>query len=314
MYYPFLRGRQNELLALRESVQIINQAGFNPIIEPVQEKFDDLDRTLKHFTDTHATIILNPRNGKLKNNHEKVVDHFNKKYADCETIAPALLLTASLTLDEVLKQVDQYAKQKLTFIHAGFLHNEELVKQLSEPVCDHVFLDSPNTHYVKAFERQNRVLICDGFNRQIRNADYAPLSQFSDLHTMFQDQGWDGYGDFATIGDYFREGGTTPHVVAIHVTYIDPKQNNAMFAHHFTSDIDNKSDEPKDKFLAALGILYEEVNKSGSLILKTSGIEKFCELYRDQHYPGLGVVKKLSIKHHLETLAYYHKEELTPKG
>lgn len=39
--------------------------------------------------------------------------------------------------------------------------------------------------------------------------------------------------------------------------------------------------------------------------LETGAIKEFRELYAQSHFPGLGYVKKLSMKHHIETLAHY---------
>ena len=39
--------------------------------------------------------------------------------------------------------------------------------------------------------------------------------------------------------------------------------------------------------------------------LNTEGMRQFEEMYRAQTYSGLGVVKKLSIMHHLEVMGKY---------
>ena len=42
-YYPFIRGKQFELLMLREMAPSIAQWGFVPIIEPVKREFTGLE-------------------------------------------------------------------------------------------------------------------------------------------------------------------------------------------------------------------------------------------------------------------------------
>ena len=37
----------------------------------------------------------------------------------------------------------------------------------------------------------------------------------------------------------------------------------------------------------------------------TLGLQSFLQHYKDQSYPGLGTVKKLSIMHHLELMGNY---------
>lgn len=43
--------------------------------------------------------------------------------------------------------------------------------------------------------------------------------------------------------------------------------------------------------------------------LDTIGIQAFETAYKNQTYPGLGVVKKYSIMHHLELMSRYLNEE-----
>ena len=116
----------------------------------------------------------------------------------------------------------------------------------------------------------------------------------------------DGYGDFLTVGDNYSEGGGPAYAVAIHMTFIDPDQDDAMFIYHFKSDTNDVPTDPAGKFGEALNKLILELNYGDSHLMETSAVHEFRELHVRGHFPGLGYVKKLSIKHHLETLATYH--------
>ena len=89
--------------------------------------------------------------------------------------------------------------------------------------------------YQKHFKGAKRVLLRDGFER-MRNADYVLVTPFSDLHATFGDEDMDGFGDFLIVGDEYRESGGPAYAVAIHLTFIDPDQDNAMQIYHFVSD------------------------------------------------------------------------------
>ncbi len=39
MYFPYLRGKQNELLVIRENLGLISTNNIIPIIEPVKKNF-----------------------------------------------------------------------------------------------------------------------------------------------------------------------------------------------------------------------------------------------------------------------------------
>ena len=47
MYHPYFRGKQFELITIRETAETLAKSGFVPIIEPVKEAFGGLQRTLK---------------------------------------------------------------------------------------------------------------------------------------------------------------------------------------------------------------------------------------------------------------------------
>lgn len=304
MYYPFFRGKQFELLAIRESAKVIADAGFTPIIEPVRQTLSGLQRALKELVEQGATaaVIINPRHGDHRNRGDHLAADLRENYGDNDAIAPAILLTSAMSLAEALAKIAPYEDRSLTFVHAGFTDGKGLAANLPPGDFTHVFLDARNTLYRRPFKGGRRILVEDGFERK-KNADYGPIDRFSDLHVTFEELGGDGYGDFLTIGDHYAEGGGPAYAVAIHLTFIDPEQDDAMFVYHFVSDSNDTPVDPAGKFAQALDKLIREVDREGSKVLNTSAVQEFRDLHARRHFPGLGFVKKLSIKHHLETLA-----------
>lgn len=72
MYYPYLRGRQNELLCLRELLEndVIGKK-IVPIIEPVRFNSTYIS-VIKKFVEKHRNliIIMNPKVGKFKEEYD----------------------------------------------------------------------------------------------------------------------------------------------------------------------------------------------------------------------------------------------------
>ncbi len=81
-----------------------------------------------------------------------------------------------------------------------------------------------------------------------------------------------------------------------------------MWVHHFLSYRQDTPKDPAGKFAEALGCMMEELDKKNSKILETSAVQEFRQLHKDGHFPGLGQVKKLSMNHHIETLANYFQK------
>ena len=81
-----------------------------------------------------------------------------------------------------------------------------------------------------------------------------------------------------------------------------------MFVHHFISDRQDTPKDPAGKFAEALDKLIATVDQQESSIFDSKAIEEFRDLHSRSHFPGLGYVKKLSMQHHVETLADYFAE------
>jgi len=114
-----------------------------------------------------------------------------------------------------------------------------------------------------------------------------------------------GFSDYTIVGKEFVESGGPAYVVAIHLSYINDENFDEMYVRHFSSYDDNSPADPGGKFIAALQKLVAEANLKTSIFYPTKAISEFIEINDRKHYPGLGQVKKLSIKHHIETITTY---------
>lgn len=67
MYHPYFRGKQYELVAIRELAPLMKEAGFLPIIEPVRETLGGLHKALDAIVEAggKASVIVNPYHGDL---------------------------------------------------------------------------------------------------------------------------------------------------------------------------------------------------------------------------------------------------------
>lgn len=65
MYHPYFRGKQFELIAIRETAALLADSDFVPIIEPVKETLNGLKRALTAINDANgsAIVIINPYHG-----------------------------------------------------------------------------------------------------------------------------------------------------------------------------------------------------------------------------------------------------------
>lgn len=312
MYHPYFRGKQFELITIREMAAQMAGAGFVPIIEPVKEALRGLEKTLQSICDAggKAIVVVNPNYGDHQEDGAGITDLLQTRYNGNDAISAGILLLSNMTMAQVTAAYEAHKEHNPTFVHSGFTSQRELAEYLAEDLSDsrHVFIEEhANTLYRKHFDGSTRILVRDGFKRR-KNAEYAviPFEEFSELHlTYSSDLNMAGFGDFLIVGDSYSDGGGPAYAVAIHLTFIDPDKDDVMYIYHFVSTTNDTPTDPAGKFAQALKKLIDKLETGNSKLLETGAIREFRELHAKGHFPGLGYVKKLSMKHHIEMLAHY---------
>lgn len=311
VYYPYFRGKQFELITVREMATTLASSKFVPIIEPVRDSLGGLERALSAISDAggKAIIIVNPHHGDHRESGSKIAKLMSDGYLGGGQITAGILLQSDTSEYDAQKLFEQFGDHRPVLIHAGFTDPKSLALYLRNRPSDvaHVFVDGhANLIYRRNFSSHVRILIKDGFRRQ-RNADYPAVEEFSELHVTYTDLGMSGFGDFLIVGDVYSEGGGPAYAVAIHLTFIDPLKDDVMYIYHFVSDTRDTPADPAGKFAQALAKLIARLDAGDSNLTETSAIREFRELHEKGHFPGLGYVKKLSMMHHIETLSEFFR-------
>jgi len=141
----------------------------------------------------------------------------------------------------------------------------------------------------------------DRFSTKKRNVDYAITEEeiFTEEPFYFQQDGFVGFSDYTTLPKNFVEGGSLPYAIAIHLTYRG--DNNIIYIHHFVSDTNFDQTNIQGKFAEASRKVIDFFDNH-PLDFRSSALEELKRNVADAKYPGLGIVKKISIKHHLELM------------
>lgn len=311
-YLPYFRGKQFELIAIRELAPTMASHGIIPIIEPVRDSTRTLERAIGAVADCdgQVVIVMNPKCGALVSRQQiaELVETYTSKGS---VVVPALIIDDEISLSDVEAWLFQRFQGQVALIHDGFTDAEGLKAVIgTREGIIHIFHEVRSTKlYRQQFNDFTRVIVRDGMvaSEQIRNADHRPDDPFSDLHATYTDDGYDGFGDFLTVGDAYSEGSGGPaYAVVIHMTRIEPSEYDAMRVYHFKSSTNDTPVDPGGKFKEALDFLVSKYRTGQSNLILTSALTEFLQLHQRGHFPGLGYVKKLSMKHHVETLACYY--------
>ena len=304
MYFPYLRGRQFELIAIRELIErnLISDKVI-PVIEPVKVSATLL-KTIEFAEKTHKTIsiITNPKVGHfMKDLAEEKNKGLRNKYYELLSSACSTLYTRIVDGDEYesMKFLESYGSSFMTICM-----NKDMIQKYDEYFknAGSLYNIIPDETGFRRKIRENRVMIDDKFIKLERNVDYEKHvdEPFSEDHLYFSDDGYVGFSDFSIVGDEYSETGFAPYAVAIHIVYFD--ENKALRIRHFVSDSNDDIKDIAGKFKEAMEKLIEWNKKQK---MNTYGINQLENLYHMESYPGLGTVKKLSIMHHLELISSY---------
>lgn len=307
MYFPYLRGKQFELIALRELCSLFPQElnKISPVIEPVKAS-STLNSTLAELANRNANfnLILNPRVGDLEGQYERIIEIITSSIpAEYNNFQLAVIIDSKTersiaTLIEFLNGLD-LNYNGITLIHETEIssQNIELLNNQLNIVYNVIYFSKTSRRYYREFEANTLVSLDDYFEEQSRNADYLNQeSDFSKEYRFYIQDGFVGFSDFLTIGDNYSESGFLPRAVAIHLSYLD---NEQIKVKHFVSDSNEDVADIGGKFSEAINKLVIWCNEKN---LNTAAINEFRDLQQRGHFPGLGTLKKLSIMNHIELI------------
>lgn len=316
MYYPYLRGKQFELLALREfSREFENNHTIVPIIEPVKKQVNGLNAAALSMIENGMkfAVILNPSDGDYRHTgiDNDILMSLTALTDDRDNWIPAYIYKHNgRTLLDHAKQ-NNLSNLMIIFPSGADVNDEVLMEFLSKDEV--AFVVSGNLSNNRSARgrllRLGKALISleDRFNERPRNADYANEVDeiFSEDFAYYQDDRLAGFADFTPMAKDFIEGGMLPYAIAIHLTY--QKSDDQIFVHHFVSDNNFDQSNIRGKFHEAAVKIAPFFNNNG--LYHTSAVDELIRRAEsDDGYPGLGYIKKLSVKNHLELITHILSE------
>jgi hypothetical protein len=304
-YFPYFRGKQFELICLRENAALIANSGFTPIVEPVKEDLLGLQRALTRLDSDNAKylVVANPSVG---SHSKESIPAFTSKIAEVvdSHVNGGWLFRVDDGFDLDSLRQWLHAFPETCVLHSGALPVTDVRQVLNEFPTNrtHIFGSKCSIRYRAEVGAPQQILLQDGFVKR-KNSEYPEVEPFSDLNLTYQLQGAQGFGDFLIVGDDYSESGGAAYAVAIHLTFSDGGDGGAIHVRHFISDTNFTASDPAGKFKEAVDKLARHCLGPDSKIPVTRAVQEFVKLDSSGHFPGLGYVKKLCMQHHLEVMA-----------
>ena len=308
MYFPYIRGKQFELIALRDLCETLPNFSekISPVIEPIKSS-STLKTALKKLASKNINfnIIINPKVGGLVGKGNKITEIIKEVLEHYNNYQIAILINPKIE-EQIPAVIERVNNLELNYRGVTLIHNAELtetsVTELQNGinvVYNLINFKETSRRYYRLFDENSRVSLDDYFKDMPRNIDYLDVdeSSFSEEYNYYKDEGFFGFSDFLTIGDNYSDSGFLPRAVAIHLSYIDP--NGRIMVKHFVSDSNGDTSDIGGKFAEALQKL---VDWSDAHNINTQAVNIYRELHQRGHFPGLGTLKKLSVMNHIELI------------
>ncbi len=298
MYYPYLRGKQNELLALREFAQTLNgtESKIFPIIEPVRKNKSSLIKAASVLSenDIDFGIILNPELGECKSE----ILNFSEDIPD-GSFSPTFIVNDNI--DEIQSIIDKnrYRNVYLVIAKGALVEDEKLMPFVNSETVSGVLIDPARKGDVRSLKKTGKIIVelNDCFEYRAPNIQYVDIDEelFSESFSSFEEEGYQGFADYTSLPNVYIEGGALPKVLVMNFTY--RKNASQLMVKHFCSDSnrEDRSNLPKKyKESANKAIRFFE-----SISYTDIALQYLKETIKQDKYPGLGVIKRISVLHHL---------------
>ncbi|HCM88139.1 MULTISPECIES: sce7725 family protein [Enterococcus] len=287
MYYPYLRGKQFDLLAVNTLIKENRWSKrIRPIIEPVRDSAT-LKKTIELFDKYNLIcyLITNPQVGTAKLFAEK---RFEWELNEESSVKKAEIVTKENTFAANLYLFDAHSPRKKADL----------------PIQSESFSVIPDQGRFRVLDVPNKILLRDAFQTKKNVANYSEKVDdfYSDEH-LYLGPDSNGFSDYTIEGSrYFDKGGPS-RAIAIHISYFDAYLN--LRIKHFVSDSNENAKDQGEKFFEALEKLSDWYYRNQDQLLLTLGLEELLRYQEIRKFPGLGTIKKWSLANHLELIGAF---------
>ncbi|WP_225047882.1 sce7725 family protein [Lacticaseibacillus kribbianus] len=269
IYYPLIRGRQFDLLALAGLAKTLSP-DIVPIIEPVKD-LPALPRVAKAFAQARHPlyVIQNPQVGTYglleAPRHRVAFDGPWVQAARYFDAQPASLVIAATTAQ--LAALDKAQRVVV-----------------------------PDAARFRAAGHPQAIYLSDHYPTRAATEDYYRLQRDFYQYPKATLSGA-GFADYPLSTHWYSETGYPQRAVALHLLYAE---NGMLYLRHFTSVNNADYQNPGAKFLEALAPLGPWLAAHPQAA--TPATAELLELYATRHFPGLGTVRRLQLSHFMTVM------------
>lgn len=287
-----------------------NNSKIVPIIEPVKQQVKSINVAVDAMiaNGVKFSLVLNPTDGDFKHIADNdIIKSLPRLSSEKDNWIPSYIYRNNGC--DLLKHADKHGLSGLMIIfpNGANVNDTNTMEFLMNDRIEYIVsgnLGANRSTRARLLRTGKSVIsLEERFKDLTRNADYANNTDemYSEDFVYYREDGLAGFADYTTMGKNLIEGGMLPYAIAIHLTYL--KYEDQIYVHHFVSDNNYDQTNIRGKFHEA-AVKIESFYITGGYF-RTSAVDELIEKAKsDNGYPGLGYIKKLSLKNHLELINY----------
>lgn len=269
-YYPLIRGRQYDLLALIAALDAGLSANIVPVVEPVKD-IAGLPRVVAAFAKAQHPLLIvqNPQVGQY-----------------------GLLKTPKYVLPDPLPAPVQFARYFDGTDTPAAVVIAQSAAQVALLAPDQ-FAVVPNTAVVRAAGHAPAIYLEDHYPTRAQTQDYYFLQ---DELYQYPKRFLPGVGtaDYPLATAEYDEHGYPQRAIALHLLHVDA---GCLRVRHFVSVNNDDYSNPGAKFFETLAPLRAWLTVHPDAA--TPATTELLALGARHHFPGLGTIRKLELMHWL---------------
>lgn len=303
MYFPLLRGKQFELVALKEFAEANRGCTLvNPIIEPVRALPVAVVRAANTLSGCglHYSIILNPERGDFAIESNRFSVRTFLEQFDGLDIKPVPAFYADGKSDAVRETIEENGLENVMLVYEDSFKEESDGKLCQHAAVSYIVcadVDSRSTVRFLSRTGKNIIRLDDNFIVRKPNTAYRGIDEdrYSEEPFYYSQDHFYGFSDYCVLPKAFAEGGTTPTAIAIHLTYL--MREDSIWVRHFVSDEAFDTQNIRQKYGSAVQKVAEFYQAG---VPATDAVSRLIQ--QSGRYPGLGVLKKYTMLNHLQLI------------
>lgn len=315
MYFPYLHGKQKEVLALRHLAAVLGAEGVvQPILEPVRQASTSLRHTLE-ACEAHKLqvwLIINPTRQDFEPlRPAQSIEwgrHLYTSLSRRQWIHPALMLGPALTPEAVRRFAHVFGTRPVGIVvgrDSPPLH-EVMALLAGVQVARVFFRDAEPAPQARAAAGSAGCVWVEDRKlpdaAELRQRDRHP---FTDRHLHYRAEGFVGFSDYTTLPSRPDMPDAPPRSECFRMSFIhhDERAGDSIWTEHFTGYRGPDERSPSARFGHALQAFRESLDRTDASFGPTESVRRYLGSIITATPPSRALSKQWEVMHHLELVS-----------